>query len=97
MKLLTIPVPGADRIFASTLPKKMYFSLEIVGASVAVLITNSAPFAPYDNVVPAANDQSELAPVVQSVTRVVPRAGSEGQVSREKSGSCDERERVKQG
>lgn len=85
MKLLTIPVPGAALIFASTRPKKIYLSLEMVGASVGVLITNSAPFAPYDSVVPSARVQSGLAPVVKSVVRVVPRAGSEGHVSRRKS------------
>ena len=31
--------------------------------------------------VPAANDQSELAPVVKSVLRVEPKAGSEGHVA----------------
>lgn len=80
MKLLTIPVPGAAFVTTSTFPKNMYFSLLIVGASVATLIVNSAPFAPYDILVPSANDQSELAPVVKSVFRVVPRAGSEGHV-----------------
>jgi hypothetical protein len=44
-------------------------------------MVNSAPFDPYDKVVPAANDQSELAPAVKSVVRVVPRAGSDGHVS----------------
>ena len=85
MKLLTIPVPGADLTVASTFPKKMYLSLEMVGASPALLIVNSAPFEPYDKVVPSAKDQSELAPVVQSVERVVPRAGSEGHVATPKS------------
>jgi hypothetical protein len=81
MKLLTIPVPGAAFVTTSTFPKKMYLSLLTVGASVATLIVNSAPFAPYDILVPAANDQSELAPWVKSVFWVVPRAGSEGHVA----------------
>jgi hypothetical protein len=46
MKLLTMPVPGADLTTASTFPKKMYLVLEMVGASVATLIVNSAPLGP---------------------------------------------------
>ena len=50
----------------------------MVGALVEVLMTNSAPSLPYDIVVPSARDQSELAPFVKSVVRVVPRASSAG-------------------
>ena len=57
----------------------------MVGASVGPLIVNSAPFAPYDRVVPVANDQNELAPAVKSVVMVVPKAGSEGHVAIEKT------------
>jgi hypothetical protein len=79
MKLLTIPVPGAACVVTVTFPKNMYLLLLIVGASVAVLIVNSAPFDPYEIVVPASSDQSELAPFVKSVVMVVASAGSEGQ------------------
>ena len=78
IKLLTIPVPGAAFVVTETLPKKMYFVLLIVGASVDVLIVNSAPLDPYESVVPSASDQSELADV-KSVYWVPPSAGSEGQ------------------
>jgi hypothetical protein len=84
MKLETIPTPGAASSSTSTLPKKMYFSLLIVGASVAVLMVKMAPFAPYVNVVPSARDQNESAPLVKSVVIVVPRAGSVGQEARER-------------
>ncbi len=84
MKALTIPVPGEAFIFASTLPKKMYFVVPIVGASFFLLMVNSAPFGPYLRVVPSASSQFAVsAPFFQSVVRVVPNAGSEGQAAEE--------------
>ena len=56
----------------------------MVGASFGALIVNSAPFAPYDRVVPVSNVQNELAPAVKSVVMVVPKAGSAGHDAIEK-------------
>jgi hypothetical protein len=77
IKLLTIPPPAHALVVTVTCPKNMYFSELMVGASPAALITNSAPLAPYD-ICPFTIDQSELAPCVKSVVRVVPNAGSDG-------------------
>jgi hypothetical protein len=77
MKLLTIPPPAHALVVTVTRPKNIYFSELMVGASPAALITNSAPLAPYD-ICPFTIDQSEPAPCVKSVVRVVPNAGSGG-------------------
>jgi len=79
MKLLTTPVPGEAFIVTETFPKKMYLLTPMVGASVFLLMVNSAPFDPYLSVVPSASVQSELS-LVKSVTRVVPNPGLAGQV-----------------
>lgn len=79
MKLLTTPVPGEAFIVTETFPKKIYLLTPMVGASVFLLIVNSAPFDPYFSVVPSASFQSELS-LVKSVTRVVPNPGLAGQV-----------------
>jgi len=78
MKLLTTPVPGEAFIVTETFPKKMYLLTPMVGASVFLLMVNSAPFDPYLSVVPSASVQSELS-LVKSVTRVVPNPGLAGQ------------------
>jgi len=80
-KLLTIPCPGAALNTTSTLPKKMYQLLVIVGASVSVLIVKTAPLVgSYVKVVPSARLNSELAPFLKSTVIVVPSALSGGQV-----------------
>ena len=81
MKLLIMPVPGADLISAEILPKNIYFAELIVGASLACLITKLAPLLLYDIVVPSARVQSLLAPLVKSVVNCPPRAGSAGQAA----------------
>jgi hypothetical protein len=52
-------------------------------------MVNSAPFDPYLSVVPTASSQFLVsAPFVQSVVRVVPKAGSEGQAVEESARLC---------
>lgn len=69
MKLLTIPVPGEALTQVSTLPKKRYAMFLMVGASVAVVMTNFAPRElSNDMVVPSSFTQLLLSPAVKSVT-----------------------------
>jgi hypothetical protein len=81
-KLLTIPFPGAAFNTMSTLPKNMYQLLIMVGASVSVLMVNTAPLVgSYVKVVPVTRLNSELAPFLKSTVIVVPRALSGGQAA----------------
>lgn len=65
----------------SILPKKMYQLEEMVGASVSLLLTNSAPLLPYLRVVPPARAKLESEPFVKSIETVFPSALSAGQAA----------------